>query len=226
MNKTVQLVNEWGAFEAAHPQAGIEEFCRYYLTIQRSKLDLGENFVGRGTPPMPAAYLMKLIGYIARLFEVYISRALSDLPSIKQSEDFFFLNFIYHSGECRKTEIAQQQLMGVSTGIDTLNRLFSNELIEERTDPSDKRARLVKVTEKGIEVLHECYRRAGVVNNLIFHDLSVDDIKLCIQLLRGVEAKHSALAIDLRELPIVEMYEKVLGCKPEALSNGNESTSR
>ena len=24
MNKTVQLVNEWGAFEAAHPQAEIE----------------------------------------------------------------------------------------------------------------------------------------------------------------------------------------------------------
>lgn len=72
-----------------------------------------------------------------------------------------------------------------------------------------------KLPERGIEVLHECYRRAGVVNNLIFHDLSVDDIKLGIQLLRGVEAKHSALAIDTRELQIVEMYEKVLGHKPD-----------
>lgn len=213
MNKTVQLVNEWAAFESAHPQAEIEEFCRYYLTAQRAKLNLGESFLGKGTPPMPGAYLMKLIGFIARLFEIYIARALSDLPEIKQAEDFFFLNSIFHSGECRKTEVVQQQLMGISTGIDTLNRLLSNNLIEERTDPSDKRARLVKTTEKGAEILQQCYRRAGVVNDLIFNNLSVDDIKLCIQLLRGVETCHSALALELRELPIHEMYEKVLGRK-------------
>lgn len=215
MNKTVQLVNEWAAFESAHPQAEIEEFCRYYLTMQRSKLDLGENFLGKGAPPMPAAYLMKLIGFISRLFEIYVSRALSDVPEIKQAEDFFFLNSIYHCGECRKTEVAQQQLMGISTGIDTLNRLLANELIEERTDPSDKRARLVKATEKGQQILQKCYLRAGVVNDLIFNSLSVDDMKLCIQLLRGVEARHSALALELRDLPIDEMYERIMGRKLE-----------
>lgn len=215
MNKTVQLVNEWAAFESAHPQAEIEEFCRYYLTMQRSKLDLGENFLGKGAPPMPAAYLMKLIGFIARLFEIYVARALSDVPEIKQAEDFFFLNSIYHCGECRKTEVAQQQLMGISTGIDTLNRLLAHELIEERTDPSDKRARLVKATEKGQQILHKCYLRAGVVNDLIFNNLSVDDMKLCIQLLRGVEARHSALAFELRDLPIDEMYERIMGRKLE-----------
>lgn len=215
MNKTVQLVNEWAAFESAHPQAEIEEFCRYYLTMQRSKLDLGENFLGKGAPPMPAAYLMKLIGFISRLFEIYVSRALSDVPEIKQAEDFFFLNSIYHCGECRKTEVAQQQLMGISTGIDTLNRLLANELIEERTDPSDKRARLVKATEKGQQILQKCYQRAGVVNDLIFNNLSVDDMKLCIQLLCGVEARHSALAFELRDLTIDEMYERVVGRKLE-----------
>lgn len=215
MNKTVQLVNEWAAFESAHPQAEIEEFCRYYLTMQRSKLDLGKNFLGKGAPPMPAAYLMKLIGFISRLFEIYVSRALSDVPEIKQAEDFFFLNSIYHCGECRKTEVAQQQLMGISTGIDTLNRLLANELIEERTDPSDKRARLVKATEKGQQILQKCYLRAGVVNDLIFNSLSVDDMKLCIQLLRGVEARHSALAFELRDLPIDEMYERIMGRKLE-----------
>ncbi|AEE48307.1 MarR family winged helix-turn-helix transcriptional regulator [Haliscomenobacter hydrossis] len=216
MNKTVQIVNEWGAFEAAHPHAEIEEFCRYYLTAQRAKLELGENFSGKGTPPTAASYLMKLIGYIARLFELYITRAMSDVPEIKQAEDFYFLNNISHSGECRKTEVAHQQLLGVSTGIDTLNRLLAHGLIEERTDPSDKRARLVSVTEKGIKILHECYRRAAVVNDLIFTNLSEDDLKLCIQLLRGVEAKHAALALEVRELPILEMYEKVLGHKPDS----------
>lgn len=37
MNKTVELVTEWGAFEERHPGADIGDFCRHYLISQREK---------------------------------------------------------------------------------------------------------------------------------------------------------------------------------------------
>lgn len=215
MNKTVQLVNEWAAYEEMHPGASLDEFCRYYLTIQRAKQDIGENFGGRGVPPSSGSYLMKLIGYISRVFEVYIEKAMADIPEVHQKDDFFFLNNITHAGECRKTDVAQSRLMGLSTGIDTLNRLLANGLIEERIDPTDKRARLVKTTEKGQAVLMECYRRSTLVNEIIFKDLSPDDLKLCIQLLRGVELKHSSLVLETKDKTIEEIYEIVMGKKPD-----------
>lgn len=211
MNKTVELVNEWAAFEEAHPEAGVEEFCRYYLTVQRSKRNTGQNFMGGGIPHTSKSYLMKLLGYINRLFHVYVSNAMAEIPEIKQPEDFYFLNNISNFGECRKTDVIHQQLLGLSTGIDTLNRLLIAELIEERSDPSDKRAKLVRVTEKGRQVLQQCYRQAGKVNDILLHDMSDDDVKLCIQLLRGVEIKHTPLIFELKDKPIDEVFEKITG---------------
>src|ERR1700722_14183236 len=31
MNKTVELVNAWSAFEEKHPDGNMEDFCRYHL---------------------------------------------------------------------------------------------------------------------------------------------------------------------------------------------------
>lgn len=214
MNRTAVLVNEWAAFEEAFPEAGIEEFCRYYLTVQRAKRNSGENFGGAGVPNAPKSYLMKLMGYINRLFEIYVNNAMAEIPEIKQSEDFYFLNNISHFGECRKTDVINQQLLGLSTGIDTLNRLLTANLIEERPDPSDKRAKLVRVTEKGRQVLQQCYRQAAKVNEILFHDMSDDDVQLCIQLLRGVEIRHTPLVAEMKDRPINEVFEKVVGHLP------------
>lgn len=211
MNKTVELVKEWGAYEETHPEASIEEFCRYYLTAQRSKQELPPIFQGKAIPPKPGSFLMKLMGYIGKVFETYARSAFAEITDIKQPEDFYFLNYIKHNDSCRKTDVINNFLMGLSTGIDVLNRLIANGLIEERPDPYDKRARLVTLTVKGGEVLEACYRQSQMVSEIVFHDMSEDDIQLVIQLLRGVEAKHSPLISELRDKPIHEVYEKVVG---------------
>ena len=214
MNKTVELVNEWATFQNSHPEASIEDFCRYYVMAQHSNQAIGPNFKGTGVPPSPGSYLMKLLGYIVRIFQTYITNAFSEVPEIRQPEDFYFLNHISHLGECRKTDVINAQLLGLSTGIDVLNRLLTNELIEERGDPADKRARLIKLTEKGREVLHHCYRQAGKVSDIVLSDLSEQDILLATQLLRGIEIKHAPLIFELRDKPLNEIYEKVVGRPP------------
>ncbi len=211
MNKTVELVNEWASYEAAHPDASLEEFCRYYLTNQRSNRELPPNFGGSGVPPTPGSFLMKLMGYISKVFETYARSALATIPDIKQPEDFYFLNYIKNNDGCRKTDVINNFLMGLSTGIDVLNRLIVNGLIEEQPDPDDKRARLVSTTGKGLAVLESCYRQSQLVSEIVFHEMSEDDIQLVIQLLRGVEAKHSPLIFELRDKPIEEVYRRVVG---------------
>lgn len=213
MNKTVALVNEWASFEESHPEASIEEFCRYYLTAQGAKRDLGPSFRGTGIPPKPGPHLMKLMGYITKVFETYAKSAFGDIPSIKQPEDFYFLNYIAYNDDCRKTDIINHFLMGLSTGIDVLNRLMANGLVEERNDPDDKRARRVKITEEGRAVLQLCYVRSQKVSDIVFSELSEDDVHLVIQLLRGVEAKHTPLIFELRDKPVDEVYERVVGRK-------------
>ena len=70
MNKAVELINEWGAFDAGHPQGSIEEFCRYYLAHQRQKGNGDKLPTGRFLPVSTDGVLMRLIGRIFKLHSI------------------------------------------------------------------------------------------------------------------------------------------------------------
>jgi DNA-binding MarR family transcriptional regulator len=213
MNKTIQLVNEWGAYEQNHPDADIEEFCRFYLTAQRAQREVGEPFGGGPIPPTTHSFLSKLMGSICRAIGFYFEKAFVVIPEIRQKEDFYFLSNIASKGVCRKTEVIHEQLLGLTTGIDTLNRLLAAELISERPDPTDKRAKLLSLTFKGRDVLQRCYEVSKKVTEMVFCDLSEEDIKLCIQLLRGVETRHSSQIHDMKDKSFEEIYQLMLAQK-------------
>jgi DNA-binding MarR family transcriptional regulator len=215
MNKTVELVNEWARFEQRYPEGTIEEFCRRYLITQREKKEIGTNFRGV-IPPQVDAYLSKLMGRICQILLLYGEVAMKGVSEIGRMEDFYFLNSVTHLGESRKTDIINYNFLELSSGIDVLNRLQKNKLIEERTDPADKRARLIKATTKGEKVLSKCYEVLIKVSDIVFWDMSQEDKKLCIQLLKGVEIKHAKIVMELRNKSLDEIHTLITGVRSKA----------
>lgn len=212
MNKTVELVNEWARFEEKFKEGTLEEFCRHYLISQREKKEMGQNFKGV-IPPQVDSYLAKLIGIISSFMGVYADAAVKEIPEIKRAEDFYILNTVFNLGEARKTDIIHSHFLELSSGIDLMNRLVKAKLIHERTDPEDKRSRLMRATDKGERVLMKCYEKFSRMAEIIFWGMSVDDKKLCIQLLRGVEIKHSKVIHGLRGKSLNEIHALVTGVK-------------
>lgn len=53
------------------------------------------------------------------------------------------------------------------------------------------------------------------MSNIVLHDLNKQDIMLATQLLYGIEVKHAALIIELRDKPLDEIYKQILGLLPE-----------
>jgi DNA-binding MarR family transcriptional regulator len=211
-NKTVELVNAWAQYEQKYNEASIEEFCRHYLISQREKKSMGQNFKGV-IPPQVDAYIAKLIGRIYQMQMVYCQAAFRDVPEMRQVEDFYFLNSIKNLGESRKTDIINYNFLELSSGVDVINRLLAGKFIEERTDPKDKRAKLVKATARGEKLLWKCYEVLIKVSDVVFWDMSEDDKKLCIQLLRNVEIKHAKLIPELKGKSIDEIHQQVTGVK-------------
>ena len=212
MNKTVELVNEWSRFEEKFKEGTIEEFCRHYLISQREKKEIGQNFKGV-IPPQVDAYLAKLLGIIFRFMDVYIEAVIREIPEIKRADDFYVINTIFNLGEARKTDIIKNHFLELSSGIDLMNRLVKAKLIKERVDPEDKRSRLMSATDKGERVLMKCYEHFSRLAEIIFWGMSTDDKKLCIQLLRGVEIKHSKIVHGMRGKSLNEIHELVTGVK-------------
>jgi DNA-binding MarR family transcriptional regulator len=205
MNKTVQLVNEWADFDEQYPEADIEEFCRYYLIKKREAKNQHEKPKGP-QPPQQENMLLKLLGGISCIGQVYAQELLSDLPKI-QPKDFYYLVNIWHEGDSHKTDIINRQLSELSTGIDILNHLKNMNLIEERVDPTDRRAKLISITDKGEKTLYQCFRRMSKVGAILFDEVAEEDRKLCIQLLKKVVVKHSKLALEVKNKGIDGVFD-------------------
>ena len=191
MNKTVNLVNLWGEFEAKHPEAEIEDFCRYHLTSTREKENAGKLFGGM-MPPTDKIILSKLIQRLSTFQQSYANAALESIP-IKQLEEFLVLNAVANLKEGKKTEIIHTVLMELSTGLNILSNLLKQEFITEEEDKIDKRSKRIKITPKGEAVLQDCYRQMRKANAFMFQDMEEEDILLTIQLLKNADIRHSAL---------------------------------
>lgn len=213
MNKTVALVNAWAAYESEQPEATLEGFCRHYLMNhhQADKESLLPNFGGGAVPPQPKNYLLKLISYLTRIGGEYFQKAFEHIPEIRKREDFYLLNTIHTKRECRKTEVIYDQVMDLTTGMDALARLIQSGLLEERVDPADRRARLLRLTAEGERVLFACYQASRAVAQLMFFSMQEEEVLWSISLLKHSEAIHSARFQELRDLSFEAAFELITG---------------
>jgi len=209
VNKTANLVKEWAAFEEGHPGAEIEDFCRYYLVYQREQEGKKELFDGI-VPPRVDIVITKLLHRISKLEMIYVGIAMEELK-INHLEEFTLLNAIGNLQSPRKTEVIYHTINELSTGLNLLANLKRQGYITEHDDPEDKRSKRLKLTAKGEKVLQSCYRQFKRVTEMFFMEMSVQDMELCVQLLKNVEIKFAGLWQQHKGKPFGQIYEQVVG---------------
>jgi DNA-binding MarR family transcriptional regulator len=208
MNKTILLVNEWGAFEAKYPDRHIEDFCRYYLSHQKEKESPGK-LTGGVIPANPDALLLKIIGRIAKFISFYSNLALEG-TTLKQIEEFGILLTIQREQRPRKTDIIYSNLFELSGGTDLLRRLHKRGLIKEYIDKNDRRSKRIELTPEGEQAIEAGKPRARKMAKMLLRDMPEDDKQLCIQLLKNTEIKFSALWQRHKGKKFDEVYEGLL----------------
>lgn len=200
MNKVVQLVNEWDAFEKNHPNADIEDFCRHYLVSGQD---------GNTMAAHCAEDRINLLIIIQRLMsatDLYLKSAMrkTDLPF---PEAFFFLYTLDKQGEMKKTELINAMMAEYATGMENISRLLKAGLIEERNDENDKRAKMLSLTDKGKMLLSGCYCYSEKIGELIFGQMDPESLKLCILYLSEIEARHSEIAMKNKNTDFDELFQ-------------------
>src|SRR5882757_10974202 len=129
MNKTVELVTEWAAFEENHPDEGLDAFCRHYLISQREEL-YGNKFLEGIVPAKKSSILTKLLVKIVKMHNVYMDLATKEIR-IKQAEEFYFLSVIKNLKSPKKTEVIYHTVNELSNGLNILNSLIKQGYITE-----------------------------------------------------------------------------------------------
>ncbi|RPD42286.1 MarR family winged helix-turn-helix transcriptional regulator [Chitinophaga barathri] len=211
MNKTVALVKAWGAFEENHPDGELEDFCRHYLAQRQPLQDEAPQkpLVGGVVPPLTDGTLLRIIGRIQKLNFSYANMALKG-TDLNQIEEFGILLTIKQEKNPRKTEVIYANLFELSSGTDMLGRMIKRGLIKEYDDQEDKRSKRLELTTKGEKSIVTSFPRVKKMAEMMLNDLNEDDKQLCIQLLKKIEIKFSALWPKHRGRPFEEVYEEVV----------------
>jgi DNA-binding MarR family transcriptional regulator len=208
MDKTIELVNLWGAFIKQHPESSIEDFCRHLLIHQRESENIGLS-LGGVVPMQTDGQLMKLIGRIHKLHVTYASAAFEGTP-LNQLEEFGCLVTIKQRQNPKKSEVIYSNLMELSSGTDMLNRLKAKELITESDDQEDKRSKRVSLTPLGEKTVAICIIKVLKLAKMMLIEMSEDDKQLCIQLLKSVEIKFSALVQKHKGETFEDIYKELV----------------
>jgi DNA-binding MarR family transcriptional regulator len=167
MAKTVvELIAAWASYEEQNSNAGIEEFCRFYLAGREApEKDVIEH------PKRPLdAQLNRLVGRMSR-WSAYYSRRLLLSFDLSGPEEFVFLGSINELGEVRKSEVIQQNVYEFKTGMTILQQLKNKGWTEEIIDPADRKGTRVRLTLAGQEVYHKAIPVMLDVGNQLFRNL-------------------------------------------------------
>jgi DNA-binding MarR family transcriptional regulator len=205
MEEVVQLVTRWADFKKVYADGTIEEFHRFELAKRDNGALASEHIKGKD-PQSTDNRFMKVIARLHLSYNVYLRIALKDTP-LAAIEKFAFLAALNVIGESSKTQVINYAMMEMSTGSDILKRLMKDQFISQRNDPDDKRSKLIKITEKGLQVLQQCFERTAMIRSILLRDLTEDEEKICVQILYPIQEKHAKLAVESKNKTIEEILE-------------------
>ena len=100
------------------------------------------------------AQICQLIALMYKYIRFYYKKGFKN-SLLQTMEDFGFLATLTMFGDLRKNKLIQKNTSEFTSGMEVIRRLERNELIESFSDPEDKRARRVKITEKGQGVFYQ-----------------------------------------------------------------------
>ena len=210
MNKTVELVKQWGEYEQRNPKASLEDFYRYKLSEIGERTPLPDT-AGKLIPDINGQ-LVILLRRIGRFHIVYSNKALEG-TGIDQIEEFGILVTIYNMGNPIKSEAIYNNIIELSSGSNMLIRMIKRGLVTEYMCKDDKRVKRLSVTPKGEKALMHAKDFVQKVANMMVHGLSDRDKQLCIQLLTPIDTRFSGMFQKQKNKTFDEIYLENTGNK-------------
>lgn len=143
-------------FESKGGGETVHDFIGWMQTSPTLKKDIIEGKTLKSIPLQGDvnSQICQLIALMYKYVRFYYKKGFKD-SLLQTMEDFGFLATLAMFGDLRKNTLIQKNTSEFTSGMEVIRRLERNDLIESFLDPEDKRARRVKITEKGQGVFYQ-----------------------------------------------------------------------
>jgi DNA-binding MarR family transcriptional regulator len=193
------LINSWEQFMQETGSEALEHFAVWLLergrrsdavaaveNIPQPYFSEKSEASGHAFHTAQAGYL---IGRMTRFVRFYSKQMFQEL-GYSNSDEFGLLAAIDARGKRTKKSIILDQLQELTTGMDMLRRMVNQGWITETVNKSDKREKLLSITEAGRMQLFVTYRRLTEIPDVLA-DLPDDERQELVRLLDKLDRFHT-----------------------------------
>ena len=209
-----QLINAWASYENEYPTGDLQAFARYLLNAPTSQTPTEQEFfrvpsLAEVDPEFQGGHENKhrfaaenniefepplegVIGYLlGKLMRIIRqgSRELLQKVGIGSYDEFSLLATIHTLGSTTRAEACSVNTMEPTTGGEIIKRLILAGLIEEETNPADRRAKHIRLTPAGARTAFAAYHEMWLMSTQILTPLSVTDRRQLLSTLQKI-MKH------------------------------------
>lgn len=112
--------------------------------------------------------------------------------SFSTPDEFIYLISLVSFGSMSKTALIKLNVHEKSAGMQIVNRLINNGLVEQAALDSDKRNRMIHITAKGSQILNESMQNIKKASSDVTEPLSYPEKMDLIRLLTKMESFHES----------------------------------
>lgn len=223
-----KLLNDVEEFQQVHtPEASYEDF-QYWFAQKYSSgppaEKLGENQATRDYFSQPIggmeAEISALVGTMYRYAKIYSKKALENI-SISHVDEFTYLVSLLMSGEMKKSDLIHRNLHEMPTGSEILKRLIKQGLVTERTSATDKRAKILMLSETGRSVAVQALSAMQHVADIVSGNLTQHERQFLLEILRKLDHFHREIYTESKDESLETISREYLTQVPQ-----NENTSK
>ncbi len=152
-------------------------------------------------PPNTDGLISMFFGFMANYAAYYARRIFRHLDLYSMT-DWAFLATLEQKEPLTKSVLIQKNILEKSTGTEVLKRLKKQGYIEELSNPEDRRAKLVRLSDKGRKVVAEANARIIPMGEVVTGDLTTAEKQQLLNLLQKLHRFHQPIfeGADEREL--------------------------
>ncbi|REC72030.1 MarR family transcriptional regulator [Chryseobacterium elymi] len=171
-------------------------------SFERNYDEVEPDWEGKNRGRSAESVINTLIVHMNRYAKSYFRAAIHD-SMFSSQEDFIYLITLKSFGAMSKTELIKINVHDKPAGIQIINRLIHQGWAEQSDSDTDKRIKVIKITDKGLEILGGSMDKIRQASQIVTGDLTYNEKMKLIDLLSKLNHFHHSIYcknLDSKEL--------------------------
>lgn len=172
----------------------IEGFKTWVQHHQNKKTPTQKNIVweGKESGRSPESVISTLLVHMNRYAKTYSKSAIAG-SEFSTQEEFIYLINLKSFGEMSKTELIKKNIQDKPVGNLIITRLIKNEWVKQTDSKTDKRTKIIAITQKGLDALEKQMTNIRNATKVVSGNLTEDEKYELIELLNKLDHFHNPI---------------------------------